>query len=392
MSGAVGATPGQLLALIRSRPTWTRQQLLDVTGMSRPTLLERISPLFRAGLVREAGATASIGGRPAQLIQFDDRHLVVLTFDVGHTHGRVSLTGVHGDELRSARCRLDISGSRPDKVTRQLISLATTLVSGQADERLIGIGVGLPGPISPVTGLPGPTPIMPGWDAYPILHRVREHWDVPMVLENDARALVLGEASRHAGETLLGVKWATGIGAGLIADGRSIVGDDGAAGDIGHVKVTTAGPRCRCGRRGCLAAYASGHALLSQVGGDGISRLDELARRAYEPDIRRLLAGAAHKVGTVLASLIAMTNPRTLVLGGIIGSLPSVVEDVSSRIRDITLDRSTEALQIVPSQLGERAATVGLVHLVVGRVLAPEAVDRALSARPGAFGAPTANA
>jgi predicted NBD/HSP70 family sugar kinase len=389
---AVGATPGHLLALIRSRPTWTRQHLLDATGMSRPTLLERISPLFGAGLVREAGATASIGGRPAQLIRFDDRHLVVLTFDVGHTHGRVSLTGVHGDELRSARCRLDISGSRPDKVMRQLISLAGTLVSGRADERLIGIGVGLPGPISPLTGLPGPTPIIPGWDAYPIPQRLREHWDVPMVLENDARALAFGESSLHRGETLLGIKWATGVGAGLIADGRSIAGDDGAAGDIGHVKVTKGGPLCRCGRRGCLAAYASGHALLGQLGNDGIKRLDDVARRAHEPDINRMLAGAARKVGTVLASLIAMTNPRTLVLGGIIGSLPSVVEAVSARVRDITLDRSTEALQIVPSLLGERAATVGLVHLVVARVLAPEAVDRALSAQTGAFGVPAGNA
>lgn len=389
---AVGATSGHLLALIRSRPAWTRQQLLDSTGMSRPTLLERISPLFGAGLVCDAGATASIGGRPAQLIRFDDRHLVVLTFDVGHTHGRVSLTGVHGGELRSARCRLDISGSRPDKVTRQLVSLAAKLVPGQADERLIGIGFGLPGPISPVTGLPGPTPIIPGWDAYPILQRLREHWDVPMVLENDARALVFGEASLHSGGTLLGVKWSTGIGAGLIADGRSIAGDDGAAGDIGHVKVTTAGPLCRCGRRGCLAAYASGHALLGQLGGDGISRLDEVAQRADEPNISRLLGAASHKVGTVLASLIAMTNPRTLVLGGIIGSLPSVVENVSARVRDITLNRSTEALQIVPSRLGERAATVGLVHLVVERVLAPEAVDRALSARTGGFGVPAGKA
>jgi predicted NBD/HSP70 family sugar kinase len=115
-----------------------------------------------------------------------------------------------------------------------------------------------------------------------------------------------------------------------------------------------------------------------------------VAQRADEPNVSRLLVAASQKVGTVLASLIAMTNPRTLVLGGIIGSLPSVVENVSARVRDITLNRSTEALQIVPSRLGERAATVGLVHLVVERVLAPEAVDRALSA--GGFGVPAGKA
>ncbi len=383
------ASSGHLLALIRSGPAWTRQQLLDATGMSRPTLLERISPLFAAGLVREAGTIASVGGRPAQLIRFDDRHLVVLTLDVGHTRGRVSLTGIHGRELRSTRCRLDITGTRPDRVMRQLVGQAAKLVAASTDERLIGVGVGLPGPITPSTGLPGPTPIMPGWEAYPILERLREHWDVPMVLENDARALVFGEASLHSGETLLGVKWATGIGAGLIADGRSIAGDDGAAGDIGHIKLTTSGPLCRCGRRGCLAAYASGHSLLGQLRGEGFASLDDVVRHADEPKVGRLLVGAARKVGTVLAGLIAMTNPRTLVLGGTIGSLPGVVDAVAARVREITLDRSTEGLRIVPSQLGDRAATVGLVNLVVTRVLAPDAVDHALSAHAGQFGLPT---
>ncbi|MET7401863.1 ROK family protein [Dactylosporangium sp. NPDC005572] len=383
---ALGASPGHLLALIRSAPAWTRQQLLDATGMSRPTLLERMSPLFAAGLVREAGTTASVGGRPAQLIQFDDRHLGVLTFDVGHTHGWVSLTGVHGRELRSSRCALDITGTPPDRIVRQLTTIAERLTKDRTGERIVGVGVGLPGPIDPATGLPGPTPIMPGWDAYPVLERLRQHWDVPMVLENDARALVFGEAGQHDGDTLLGVKWATGIGAGLIADGRSIAGDDGAAGDIGHIKLTAAGPPCRCGRRGCLAAHASGHALLGQLAGQGVRSLDELARRSAEPEIGRALDAAARKVGTVLASLIAMANPRTLVLGGIIGSLPRVVDTVAARVREIALDRSTEGLRIVPSRLGERAATAGLVHLVVTRVLAPDAIDRALADRDGALG------
>ncbi|WP_432832699.1 ROK family protein [Dactylosporangium sp. CA-092794] len=383
-----GASPGHLLALIRSAPAWTRQQLLDATGMSRPTLLERMSPLFAAGLAREAGTTASVGGRPAQLISFDDRHLAVLTFDVGHTQGRVSLTGVHGRELRSSRCQLDITGTPPDQVLRRLTALAGKLTADRTGDRIIGIGVGLPGPITPATGLPGPTPIMPGWDAYPVVDRLREHWDVPMVLENDARAVVFGEATLHGGETLLGIKWATGIGAGLIADGRSIAGDDGAAGDIGHIKLTTSGPACRCGRRGCLAAYASGHALLGQLADHGVTHLDDLVRRAGERDIGRRLDDAARKVGTVLASLIAMANPRTLVLGGTIGALPRVLDAVSTRVREVALDRSTNELRIVTSSLGERAGTVGLVHLVVSRVLAPDAVDQTLADRHGLFGLP----
>ncbi|GAA0945326.1 ROK family protein [Virgisporangium aurantiacum] len=380
---ASGATPGHLLELIRSRPAWTRQQLLDATGMSRPTLLERISPLFAAGLVCEAGSTASIGGRPAQLIRFDDRQLTVLTFDVGHTHARVGLTGVHGGELHSVSRRIDVSHTPPDAMLADLVAVADGVLASCPPQRLIGVGVGLPGPIEPGTGLPKPTTILPGWDAYPLPDVLRERWDVPMVFENDARALAFGEASRHPGETVLGVKWATGIGAGLATGGMSLTGDDGTAGDIGHVKLARTGPECRCGRRGCLAAYASGHALLGQL---GFGSLTDIALRADEPPVHRALVTAGRKLGTVLASLIAMANPRTLVLRGIIGALPGVVDAVGTRIRDITLLRSTAGLRIVPSSLGERAATVGLVNLVVGRVLAPEAIDRALAADHGPIG------
>lgn len=383
---ASGATPGHLLELIRSREAWTRQHLLDATGMSRPTLLERISPLFAAGLVREAGSTASVGGRPAQLIRFDDRNLTVLTLDVGHTHARVSLTGVHGTELRSESQRIDVSHTSPSDMVASLVSLAHGVLAAGPAQRLIGVGVGLPGPIEPGTGLPRPTTILPGWEGYPLPDVLREQWDVPMVFENDARALAFGEASRRPGETVLGVKWATGIGAGLVTGGMNLTGDDGTAGDIGHIKLSRTGPECRCGRRGCLAAYASGFALLDQL---GFASLTDIAARAGEPAVARALAAAGRRLGTVLAALIAMANPRTLVLGGIIGALPGVVEAVGERVRDVALPRSTAGLRVVPSALGERAATVGLVNLVVAQVLAPEAIDRALASDHGTIGVPT---
>jgi len=374
---ARSATPGHLLALIRTRPQWTRRELLDATGMSRPTLLERLAPLFAAGLIHGAGSSPSDGGRPAQLIRFDDRSMAVLTFDVGHTHGRVGVTGVHGRELRSATLRLDLATTGPDEVLAALTAAAAELTRPQ--ERLVGVGVGLPGPISPATGLPGASTVLRRWEGFPVLDRLRARWDVPLVLENDARAFALGEASVQPDSVLLGVKWASGIGAGVVSDGRSLAGADGAAGDIGHIRVDPAGPLCRCGRRGCLAAYASGYALCSST---SVGSIEELADRSFDPRVRGLLEAAARRVGEVLAALIALVNPRTLVLGGALGELPAVVSTVDQMVREIAMPHSTDGLRIVPSRLAGRAATAGLVDLVVRRVLDPEAVDRSLAASP----------
>ncbi|MEO3780831.1 ROK family protein [Micromonospora sp. B11E3] len=381
----VGATAGHVLALVRSRPAWTRQQLLTATGMSRPTLQDRLAPLFASGLVYSAGHDASEGGRPAELIRFDDRHLVVLTFDVGHTRARVGVSTVHGEVLRFRDIQLDVTGTPPPTVINSLIDLASDLTAGTKGERIVGIGVGLPGPISPETGLPGPITTLPGWEHLPIFDLLRERWNVPMVTENDARALVLGEATRYPNSTVLGLKWAHGIGAGLVVNDRSLGGDDGAAGDIGHVRLSRGGPGCRCGRRGCLAAYASGHALLARLAPAGVRDVDHLAELANAGDraVRAALGGAARRVGTVLAALIALANPRVLVLGGSIGALPRVVDAVAARVREVTLPRSVESLRVLPSQLGPSAGTVGLVRLVVERVLSAEAVDRSLAAEPG---------
>ncbi|NUR73445.1 MAG: ROK family protein [Hamadaea sp.] len=337
--------PGHLLALIRTRPHWTRRELLDATGMSRPTLLERLAPLFAAGLIHEAGSTRSEGGRPPQLIRFDDRSMVVLTFDVGHTHARVCYSGVDGRPLRFVSLRVDPAD--PGTIVTELLGVAAEL--GPAiGERLIGVGVGLPAPISPLTGLPSPSTVLPSFPAA----RMQRLWEVPVVFENDARAFALGAALSLAGGVVLGVKWSSGIGAGVVVDGRCLTGADGAAGDIGHILVDPDGPLCRCGRRGCLAAFAAGYAL------QGASPV-----------------AAARRVGGVLASLIALVNPRTLVLGGSIGAQPSVVSIVDEVVRSVAMPHSVGELRVVASPPEVEAATVGLVELVVRRVLSPDAVD-----------------
>jgi predicted NBD/HSP70 family sugar kinase len=373
------ASPGHLLELIRTRPGWTRQQLLAETGMSRTTLFDRLEMLFAHGLVYEAGSAGSGGGRPAVLLRFDDRTRVILVFDLGQTHARISVTDLAGRTIRMAALRLDISDP-PGVLLPWLLAEADRLVDAGSDEQLAGVGMGIPGPVDARTGRLGTTTTMPGWEQFPIEQTLRARWDVPLLIENDARAFALGEASVGSPDqdaTILAVKFASGIGAGIVVGGRVVGGADGAAGDIGHIRLTDDGPVCRCGRRGCLAAWASGRALVERLRPTGVRTVDDVVSRvqAADPEVMPAVREASGMLGRVLASVVATINPHVLALGGGIGRLPDVVSEIDHRIHADAVDRTTRHLTVRAALLADESPTVGLATAVTSQVFSPSAID-----------------
>jgi predicted NBD/HSP70 family sugar kinase len=372
-------TPGHLLSLIRSRPVWTRQQLLAVTGMSRTTLFERLDVLFRHRLVYEAGSAGSDGGRPATLLRFDDRDRVALVFDLGQTHARIGVADLSGRTRRMTEQQLDIT-EPPQWLLPRLLRAAAALLDAGDGEHLAGIGMSVPGPVGAAAATLGTSTTMPEWVRYPIADVVRERWPVPVLIENDARAFALGESTMiplARGAALLAVKFASGIGSGIVLGGEAIAGVGGAAGDIGHIRVSDGGPACLCGRRGCLAAWASGRALLEQLRPQGVRNLRDLAERVDrgDPDVNAATARASEALGRVLAAVIAMVNPQILVLGGTLGRLAAVVTAVERQVRATALDRVTVGLSVVPSRLGDEAVSVGLTAMLNATVFAPDVID-----------------
>ncbi|WP_329246755.1 ROK family protein [Actinoallomurus sp. NBC_01490] len=376
---AGAASPGHLLALIRTRPGWTRQQLLTATGMSRTTLFERLDQLFRAGLVYESGSTGATVGRPARLVRFDDRNRVALIFDLGQTHGRIAVADLFGRTLRMATLRLNIA-QPPDRLLPDLLDRADKLLRVDENAQVVGVGMGIPGPVDVATGRLGASTTMPGWEDYAIKDVVRSRWDVPLLIENDARAFARGEASASGGRgILLAVKYASGIGAGIVVNGEVIGGADGAAGDIGHIRVSDEGPVCRCGRQGCLAAWASGWSLLDQLADQGVHTLDDVVQmHTHNPAVIAALRAGAERLGRVLAAVVATVNPDTLVLGGILGQLPLVAEEVERWVRADAVERTMQKLRVITSRSGDDSATVGLTLMVAQHVLAASAIDAAL--------------
>jgi predicted NBD/HSP70 family sugar kinase len=373
---------GQILRVLRERGPLTRQDLQAEFGMSRVTLVERIDALQRLRLLRQAGHRDSSGGRRAELLAADDEGRIALVADIGVSHATVALADLRARVLLARRLRV-AARHRPQDTLPRIVEAGRDLLaeSGRAAD-LCGVGMSVPGQIDHERATTVAPPPLHEWTDRPLDAELRAAFAVPVLLENDANALTFGEylATGDREATLLGVKVGTGIGAGVVVSGVLYQGMTGAAGEIGHIRIEGREERCSCGRRGCVAAIASGHALLQALRPDGARSLEDVARRVAEgrPAAVARAGDAGRLVGTVLATVVSIINPKRLILGGIIGPLPPFVEAVRAAIHEQAHPVALHGLRIDPAVHGERSALVGLAGLVADLVFSPATVDARL--------------
>ena len=258
-----------MLRLIRDGRARTHAELVALTGLSRSTVAQRVDSLVTRRLVVPAEPGASRGGRPPRTFAFNRDAGVALAADLGATHSRVAVTDLAGDVLAEAREDIPIAQG-PEIVLKWLERTFDGLLedSGRRRDDVQGVGVGVPGPVEFVTGTPVAPPIMPGWDGYGVAAHLRARYGALVLVDNDVNIMALGEYWSRWRDTehLLFVKVGTGIGCGVITDGRIHRGPQGAAGDIGHIHVPDHDDViCRCGNIGCLEAIAGGGAMAARL-------------------------------------------------------------------------------------------------------------------------------
>jgi predicted NBD/HSP70 family sugar kinase len=364
----------------------TRQELQQRLGLSRATLVERLDTLTRLRMLDTVGHRASSGGRRAALLGADRRSRVAVVAGIGASLVTVGVADLGGTVLTSHSERLPI-GHEPQHVLPWMLDTAKRQLA-ELDRfgDLAAVGLSVPGQIDQGTGVSIMPPTMTAWRDQPLREVFRDGLSVDVALENDANALAYGEylAAGAPNATVLGVWVGSGIGAGVVIGGAPHRGATGCAGEIGHIRIEDRDERCGCGRRGCVAALASGAALVRQLRGDGVRTLPDVLRRveAGDPRAVALATDAGRLLGTVLATVVTILNPHRVRVGGEIGALGPFLAGLSETLGHGAHEVAAHGLDVGPATLGDLAPLVGMAGLAAEAVFAPPAVDQAAARLP----------
>jgi predicted NBD/HSP70 family sugar kinase len=381
----------EILELVRMGRAHTRADLSSATGLSRSSISQRVDLLLSHGLIIAQGESTSTGGRPSSLLTFNGSVGAILCADLGASHAHLAVVNLGGEILAEREEEIDISdGPEPvlGRAADQFVEMIADL--GPEAPAVRCLGVGLPGPVEFATGRPVSPPIMPGWDRFPVAHYFSERFACDVLVDNDVNLMAAGEAFHRRDENdLIFVKVGTGIGMGIVFGGEVQRGAQGCAGDIGHIETAGHGEViCVCGNRGCLEAVAGGGALAAQLRGEGFATpnaraLVDLARHGV-PEAVRVVREAGRELGAVLASVVNLLNPSSLVIGG---EVADAGEHLLAGIRENVYRRSpplaTHTLEISRSTAGQRAGVIGATALCIEHLMSPDAIEQQMASNSG---------
>jgi len=366
-----------ILRAVSAARSTSRPKLAEVSRLARTSVSERVRDLVEMGLLSEAGKAESMGGRRATKVEYAAGVGVVLAIELGSTHARWRLADFTGHHLVE-----DTLGIVMTDGAEQIVPLIQKGVMGALEEQalkweaLIACCIGFPGPLNFATGRVMGPPNMTGWDKAPVPELFARWLPIPIVVDNDVNVMALGdyearwkkEGARH----LLFVKYGTGIGCGVIADGKIYRGADGTAGEVGHTLVAGADfpDMCTCGGRNCLQVVAGGKALVSRLKAQGydVATASDVARLAVQGDVvaMNLVREAGRALGAVMAGIVNFFNPEAIVMGGSIGSVgSSLLAGMREAIYGQATTFATRTLRILPSHLGSDAGLSGATLLAL---------------------------
>ncbi|MCR4391650.1 MAG: ROK family transcriptional regulator [Candidatus Acetothermia bacterium] len=354
---------GMVVDLLRTGGPMSRTELAHLTGLAPSAITRFARDLLAEGIAREVGKTRSNGGRRAVLLAFNPTYAHVI--------------GVKVERERVLAARVDLAGRiarrweaplptppMPDEV----FSLVRNAFQRLARGRILGVGVAISGFVD-AHGVDLYSPIL-GWHNVAVGEPLADRLGLPVRVENDVNALALAECWYGAGRRFRNFVCITvgeGIGAGVVIGGELYRGAFGGAGEVGHMTIDPAGPRCRCGEQGCLEVFASDWFLAAEaerLGHPGIPSLVASARSG-DASAREAFVRMGRYLGIGAKNVVNLLNPEAIVLGGERMTdadlfLPALEEEV----RHHAFPETARELAIVPAELGPDGFLIGAATLV----------------------------
>ena len=311
----------------------------------------------------------------------------IIGVDLGGTKVRAVLSDGSGNLLARATTRTEAAMGLDHVINN--IEKVISAVMEQADYgHLVGMGIGAPGPLNPYTGIVYSPPNLPGWTNVPLRDILEKRLGLPVFLGNDANLAALGEYTFGAGQDyryLVYMTVSTGVGGGIIEDGRILMGVHGAAGELGHMTIDCNGPRCNCGNIGCLEILTCGPAIRRQAiemieNGRACSLSEKVngqlqdittemvAEAAQEGDeaAKDLLYRVGFYLGVGVTNILHLYNPEIVVVGGGVSQIGDMIfEPLRKTVQERAMPAFWDNVPIVPTRLGDDIGLYGAVALVL---------------------------
>ncbi|ARI76136.1 ROK family transcriptional regulator [Halobacillus mangrovi] len=377
-----------ILNMIRKQGPISRADIAKQSRLTPPTVSNIVKELINTKFVIETTQGTSKGGRKPTLLEINVDYFYVLGIDVGTTSMKFVVTNLFGEVKDTTNLDIPPTPSNNDLLATMKQGIHALLANGNSDpDKYLGIGVGMHGIVDPVNGI---SLFAPTFQLHniPIKEELEKEFNMIVNVENDARAMTLGEywfGHGNDADNMVGVNVGNGIGAGLMVKGRLFHGENSLAGEIGHITIDLSGPKCPCGNYGCLQTLAAGPAIAERaikelksgkksiiqdlVEGD-FDRVD--GRVVYEAACQndefsiQLLNQTGRYLGIGLTNLIHTINPKRIIIGGGVSKAGTfLMEGIKETIQTRGLTDKAKETSIVISKLGEHASAIGACVLIL---------------------------
>lgn len=407
-----------VLNKIRKSAPISRAQIAKETELTPPTVSSIVKELLGQGLIMESESGDSSGGRKPTMLRVCHEAFFVIALDAGPDRVDCVVSDLGGNVVKRSSDRIDLPTTEDAFLDQLKKSIADIIEEAKLDlDKTLGIGLAMHGVVNVETGTSLYAPNLNLTDI-PIKARLEEAFELEVIVENDARAMALGEAwfgNHLESDSMLVINFGRGVGAGMIVNGELYHGAQDIAGEVGHMTIDMNGNVCDCGNKGCLQTFATGEAIGRRAEANGeVDESDaamtgeETERRAgaksdmamtgEEPECRagadksdtamtgemvykRADAGEAHYVrvledtgdiiGIALTNLIHIMNPEKIVLGGgVMNAKKFLLPHIKETIANQALTADAKQTAIAVSELGDDATLLGAVSLFLVEVFA----------------------